>query len=254
MIFFFPKFIQFCLPNNLRSLLFFISAAMKYNFCRHHFYLKPLFLTGSNYLLFHIILSDNLESDWFWLSRLLLHNICNCGCKCHYLCGQQWEFYNSTVSWGVMCRFLVLESLYNRRKIFYFLPCLFFCYSSMMHPNAFENHESSNGEEQSLKTPPPNTPPPPVSGYAVAASGQQNHVDSGPVSPPASAVTSRLVNHVSSAAPTIPNSISRLASLAGNSTDQSVQSNHLPGKLIMEMKADNNNNNNKNDNSKNNNN
>ncbi|CAH3181966.1 unnamed protein product [Porites evermanni] len=100
--------------------------------------------------------------------------------------------------------------------------------NSMMHPNAFENHESSNGEEQSLKTPPPNTPPPPVSGYAVAASAQQNHVDSGPVSPPASAVTSRLVNHVSSAAPTIPNSISRLASLAGNSTDQSVQSNHLP--------------------------
>ena len=36
-------------------------------------------------------------------------------------------------------------------------------------------------------------------------------------------------------------------------TDQSVQSNHLPGKLIMEMNADNNNNN-KNDNIKNNNN
>lgn len=125
-----------------------------------------------------------------------------------------------------------------------------------MHSNAFENHESSNGEEQSLKTPPPNTPPPPVSGYAVAASAQQNHVDSGPVSPPAPAVTSRLVNHVSSAAPTIPSSISRLASLAGNSTDQSVQSNHLPGKLIMEMCADdnNNNNNNENDNGKNNNN
>lgn len=96
----------------------------------------------------------------------------------------------------------------------------------MIHANAFENHESSNGEEPVLKTPPPSTPPPPVSGYAVAAGSQQNHVDSGPVSPPASTVPPRLVNHVSS---TMPSNISRPGMLLGNGTDQSAQSNHLPG-------------------------
>ena len=103
----------------------------------------------------------------------------------------------------------------------------------MVHANAFENHESSNGEEPLLKTPPPTTPPPPVSGYAVAAGALQNHIDSGPVSPPASTVTSRLVNHVSSVASTIPSNISRPVLMAGNGTDQSVQSNHLPGRFIL---------------------
>ncbi|XP_020611064.1 CCR4-NOT transcription complex subunit 3-like [Orbicella faveolata] len=101
--------------------------------------------------------------------------------------------------------------------------------NSLTHANAFENHESSNGEEPLLKTPPPSTPPPPpVLGYAVAAAAQQNHVDSAPDSPPASAVSSRLVNHVSSAPTTMPSSISRPSSLAGNGTEQSMQSNHFP--------------------------
>ena len=101
-----------------------------------------------------------------------------------------------------------------------------------MHANAFENHESSNGEEPALKTPPSSTPPPPVSGYAVAAGAQQNHVDSRPISPPASTVPSRIVNHVSSTAPTMPSSILRPGLLTGNGVDQSVQSNHLPGQQI----------------------
>ena len=79
------------------------------------------------------------------------------------------------------------------------------------------------------KTPPPTTPPPPVSGYAVAAGAQQNHVDSGPVSPPASTVPSRMVNHVSSAAPTLSSSMLRPGLITGNGIDQPVQSNHLPG-------------------------
>lgn len=103
----------------------------------------------------------------------------------------------------------------------------------MAHANAFENHESSNGEEPVLKTPPPSTPPPPVSGYAVAAGAQQNHVDSAPGSPPPSVVSSRLVNHVSSAVTTMPSSISRTSSLAGNGTDQSMQSNHFSGNYIF---------------------
>ncbi|XP_078347171.1 CCR4-NOT transcription complex subunit 3-like isoform X2 [Oculina patagonica] len=100
--------------------------------------------------------------------------------------------------------------------------------NSMAYANAFENHESSNGEDPVLKTPPPSTPPPPVSGYAVVAGAQQNHVDSAPGSPPPSVVSSRLVNHVSSAATTMPSSLSRTSSLAGNGTDQSMQSNHFP--------------------------
>lgn len=104
--------------------------------------------------------------------------------------------------------------------------------NSLTHANAFENHESSNGEEPLLKTPPSSTPPPPpVLGYAVAAAPQQNHVDSAPDSPPPSAVSSRLVNHVTSAATTMPSSLSRPSSLAGNCTEQSVQqsmnSNHF---------------------------
>ena len=102
----------------------------------------------------------------------------------------------------------------------------------MIHANAFENHESSNGEEPILKTPPPTSPPPPVSGYAVAAGAQQNHVDSGPVSPPASTVPSRMVNHISSAAPTLPSSMLRPGLITGNGIDQSVQSNHLPGQWV----------------------
>ena len=82
------------------------------------------------------------------------------------------------------------------------------------------------------KTSQPNTPPPPVSGYAVAAGSQQNHVDSAPASPPASVVPSRPVNHVSSAVTTIPSSISRPSSMAGNGTDLSMQSNHFPGNCL----------------------
>ena len=104
----------------------------------------------------------------------------------------------------------------------------FFPYSSMIYASAFENHESSNGEEPSCTTPPPNTPPPPVSGYAVAAGAQQNHVDSAPLSPPLSA-PSRMVNHVSSAVTSTPSSISRPSQLFVNSTQQSEQSNHLSG-------------------------
>lgn len=97
----------------------------------------------------------------------------------------------------------------------------------MIHANAFENHESSNGEEPVQKTPPPTSPPPPVSGYAVAAGAQQNHVDSGPVSPPVSTVPPRMVNHVSSTPPTAPSSISRPGLITGNGMDQPTQSNHL---------------------------
>lgn len=99
--------------------------------------------------------------------------------------------------------------------------------NSMIHANAFENHESSNGEEPVQKTPPPTSPPPPVSGYAVAAGAQQNHVDSGPVSPPVSTVPPRMVNHVSSTPPTAPSSISRPGLITGNGMDQPTQSNHL---------------------------
>lgn len=105
-----------------------------------------------------------------------------------------------------------------------------------MHTNALENHESSNGEEPVLTPPPPSTPPPPVSGYAVVAGAQQNHVDSVPGSPPTLAVSSRLVNHVSSAATTMPSSIARTSSVTGNGTDQSMQAvNHFPGNWNLEQ-------------------
>lgn len=107
--------------------------------------------------------------------------------------------------------------------------CLFLINSSMIHANAFENHESSNGEEPVQKTPPPTSPPPPVSGYAVAAGAQQNHVDSEPVSPPAPTVPPRMVNHVSSTPPTAPSSISRPGLITGNGMDQPTQSNHVQG-------------------------
>ena len=100
-------------------------------------------------------------------------------------------------------------------------------FSSMIHTN--ENHESSNGEEPVQKTVPLSTPPPPVSGYAVAAGAQQNHVDGGPVSPPSSTAPPRMANHVSSVAPSIPSSLSRPVLIAGNGMDQSIQNNHLPG-------------------------
>ena len=100
-------------------------------------------------------------------------------------------------------------------------------FSSMIHTN--ENHESSNGEEPVQKTVPLSTPPPPVSGYAVAAGAQQNHVDGGPVSPPSSTAPPRIVNHVSSVAPSIPSSLPRPVLIAGNGMDQSIQNNHLPG-------------------------
>lgn len=100
-------------------------------------------------------------------------------------------------------------------------------FSSMIHTN--ENHESSNGEEPVQKTAPLSTPPPPVSGYAVAAGAQQNHVDGGPVSPPSSTAPPRMVNHVSSVAPSIPSSLSRPVLIAGNGMDQSIQNNHIPG-------------------------
>ena len=118
-------------------------------------------------------------------------------------------------------------------KTIVYFAVKFYC-SSLTHTNAFENHESSNGEEPLLKTPPPSTPPPPpVLGYAVAAAAQQNHVDSAPDSPPASVVSSRMVNHVSSAATTMPNNISRPSSLAGNGTEQPIQSNHFPGNCFI---------------------
>ncbi|XP_015763384.1 PREDICTED: CCR4-NOT transcription complex subunit 3-like isoform X2 [Acropora digitifera] len=98
--------------------------------------------------------------------------------------------------------------------------------NSMIHTN--ENHESSNGEEPVQKTVPLSTPPPPVSGYAVAAGAQQNHVDGGPVSPPSSTAPPRMANHVSSVAPSIPSSLSRPVLIAGNGMDQSIQNNHLP--------------------------
>lgn len=127
-------------------------------------------------------------------------------------------------------------SLKGCQTIIYF-AVKFYC-SSLTHANAFENHESSNGEEPLLKTPPPSTPPPPpVLGYAVAAAAQQNHVDSAPDSPPASVVSSRMVNHVSSAATTMPNSISRPSSLAGNGTEQTIQSNHFPGKCFIDKRS-----------------
>lgn len=121
------------------------------------------------------------------------------------------------------------------RSVYYFV---IYC-SSLTHANAFENHESSNGEEPLLKTPPSSTPPPPpVLGYAVAAAAaQQNHVDSAPDSPPPSAASSRLVNHVTSMATTMPSSLSRPSSLAGNGTEQSAQqsmnSNHFPGNCFI---------------------
>lgn len=71
----------------------------------------------------------------------------------------------------------------------------------------------------------------------MAAGAQQNHVDSAPDSPPASAVSSRLVNHVSSAATTMPSSISRSSSLAGNGTDQPMQSNHFPGNYFIVVRS-----------------
>lgn len=97
----------------------------------------------------------------------------------------------------------------------------------MIHAN--ENHESSNGEEPVQKTVQLSTPPPPVSGYAVAAGAQQNHVDSGPGSPPASTAPPLMVNHVSSVASSIPSSLPRPILIAGNGMDQSIQNNHLPG-------------------------
>lgn len=134
----------------------------------------------------------------------------------------------------------ILESLLSipllraSRSLYYFV---IYC-SSLTHANAFENHESSNGEEPLLKTPPSSTPPPPpVLGYAVAAAAQQNHVDNAPDSPPPSAVSSRLVNHVTSPATTMPSSLSRPSSLVGNGTEQSVQqsmnSNHFPGNCFI---------------------
>lgn len=72
----------------------------------------------------------------------------------------------------------------------------------------------------------------------MAAAAQQNHVDSAPDSPPASAVSSRLVNHVSSAPTTMPSSISRPSSLAGNGTEQSMQSNHFPGNYFIVTRSD----------------
>ena len=72
----------------------------------------------------------------------------------------------------------------------------------------------------------------------MAAAAQQNHVDSAPDSPPASAVSSRLVNHVSSAATTMPNSISRSSSLVGNGTEQSMQTNHFPGNCFIVARDD----------------
>ncbi|XP_068760566.1 CCR4-NOT transcription complex subunit 3-like isoform X2 [Montipora capricornis] len=100
--------------------------------------------------------------------------------------------------------------------------------NSMLHANAFENHESSNGEESTQKTLPSSAPPPPVSGYAVAAGAQQNHVDSEPVLPPVSSVPSRMVNHVSSVVPSVPNSLSQPGLIGGGGMDQSVESNHIP--------------------------
>lgn len=71
----------------------------------------------------------------------------------------------------------------------------------------------------------------------MAAAAQQNHVDNAPDSPPPSAASSRLVNHVTSPATTMPGSLSRPSSLVGNGTEQSVQqsmnSNHFPGNCFI---------------------
>ncbi|XP_048575581.1 CCR4-NOT transcription complex subunit 3 isoform X2 [Nematostella vectensis] len=82
--------------------------------------------------------------------------------------------------------------------------------------NSFENHISTNGEETSpvRKSPPPTTPPPPVSGYAVVAGSQQNHVES---TPP------RMVNH-NPTATTGSNSFPRSGSI---NNDHTQQNNHL---------------------------
>lgn len=106
---------------------------------------------------------------------------------------------------------------------------LYLCSSSTIHTNAVENHEASNGEEPLQKSSQPNTPPPPVSGYAVAAGAQQNHVESAPTSPAVSVVPTRPVNHISSASTTVPSSLSWTSSAPGNGTDLSTHTNHFPG-------------------------
>lgn len=100
--------------------------------------------------------------------------------------------------------------------------------NSTIHTNAVENHEASNGEEPVQKSSQPNTPPPPVSGYAVAAGAQQNHVECAPTSPVVSVVPTRPVNHISSASTTVANSLSRTSSVPGNATDLSTHTNHFP--------------------------
>lgn len=115
---------------------------------------------------------------------------------------------------------------------------LYLCYSSTIHTNAVENHEASNGEEPVQKSSQPNTPPPPVSGYAVAAGAQQNHVECAPTSPVVSVVPTRPVNHISSASTTVANSLSWTSSVPGNATDLSTHTNHFPGNFICMLECE----------------